>query len=79
MAEDLSEFAPSEAVFKLAPLETLAVTLFESFMRQQASEGRGKSIQDWCDIPQESRIFWRNKAVEMTAEFYDLRDFGKDA
>ena len=63
-----------ENLLKLFPLETLAVTLFESFMRQQASEGRGKSIQDWCDIPKESRVYWRNKAVEMTTELYELGD-----
>lgn len=62
-----------EAILKLAPLETLAVNLFESFLRQQANEGRGKSIQDWCGLDKGDRTFWRNKAAEMITELYELR------
>lgn len=52
-------------------LEALAVVMFESFLRQQATEGRGKSIQDWLDLKHSERHYWRREALAMAREDFD--------
>lgn len=55
---------------KLA-LEAVAIGMFESFLRQQATEGRGKSINDWYDLQVDERDHWRDAALEMLDELRD--------
>ncbi len=57
-------------VEKLA-LEAVAIGMFESFLRQQATEGRGKSVQDWQDLQIDDRNSWRDAAADMLAEMKD--------
>jgi hypothetical protein len=63
-----------EALIKLFPLETLAVSLFESFVRQRNDMEIIQKAPCWSSLEKEDRIFWRNKAVEMTTELYELKD-----
>ena len=58
---------PLSRVEKLA-LETVAIAMFESFLRQQASEGRGKSVQDWNGLEVAERNAWRYHADKMLVE-----------
>lgn len=53
---------------ELIALEGLAVSMFESFMRRQATEGRGKSVRDWYGLQPEERTYWRGNAAEMVEE-----------
>lgn len=60
----MKEFTLTE---KLA-IEAVAIGMFESFLRQQATENRGRSIQDWKDLDKDSRVYWREAALFMTKE-----------
>lgn len=55
---------------KLA-LEAVAIGMFESFIRQQATEGRGKSVKDWHDLQIDDRDSWRDVALTMLEEMKD--------
>lgn len=55
---------------KLA-LEAVAIGMFESFLRQQATEGRGKSVQDWYALTLDERDHWRDAGIEMLREMRD--------
>lgn len=49
-------------------LEAAAIGAFESFIRQQDNEGRGKSIRDWTDLTAADRDSWRSKVRELVLE-----------
>jgi hypothetical protein len=57
-------------VEKLA-LEAVAIGMFESFLRQQATEGRGITVQDWKDLTVDARNSWRDSAADMLSEMSD--------
>ena len=52
-------------------LEAVAIALFESFLRQQTSEGRGASVKDWFDLEPEERTEWRKDALTMVREDFE--------
>lgn len=45
-------------------LEAAAVAAFESFLRQQATESRGRSVQNWHGLEPDDRDHWRKLVKE---------------